>query len=150
MPTNLYGPNDNYDLQTSHVIPALLRKFHEAKVENASVVNVWGSGSPLREFMHVDDMADACLFLMNNYDDKQFVNVASGQELTIKELAELIKEVVDFKGEISWDKTKPDGTPRKRMDTSKLDSRNWRPKISLKDGLKNEYFAKFKKFKSEL
>ncbi len=135
MPTNLYGPNDNYDLKNSHVIPALIRKFHEGKINNRPVVQVWGSGTPLREFLHVDDVASACLFLMNNYSDLQFVNVGSGVELTIRELAMLIKEITGFEGEIEFDTSKPDGTRRKLMDVSKLNSMGWRPIIQLKEGL---------------
>ena len=120
MPTNLYGPNDNYDLEKSHVIPALIRKFHEAKVNNSPSVAVLGSGKPLREFMHVDDLAEACLFLIKKYDSSVFINIGSGVELSIKELAQLIRTVVGFSGQITWDTTKPDGTPRKLMDTSKM------------------------------
>jgi GDP-L-fucose synthase len=143
MPTNLYGPYDNYDLQTSHVLPALLRKFHEGKTGNSDMVTVWGSGAPLREFMHVDDMADACFYLMQHYDEKEFVNVGSGHELSIKDLANLIKDVVGFKGEIAWDSSKPDGTPRKLMDITKLSQRGWQPKISLREGIQMEYEREF-------
>jgi GDP-L-fucose synthase len=139
MPTNLYGPNDNYDLKSSHVIPALLRKFHEAKVSNAPFVEAWGSGTPLREFLHVDDLADACLFLMLNYSEEQFINVGSGEEISIRQLTELISEIVGYTGEIRWDKTKPDGTPRKLMDVGKLKSLGWEYKTSLRDGLKQVY-----------
>jgi GDP-L-fucose synthase len=139
MPTNLYGPNDNYDLKNSHVLPALIRKFSEAKKANAPHVEVWGSGSPLREFLHVDDLADACFFLMMNYDEKQFVNVGVGKDITIKELAETIREISGFQGEIRWDTTKPDGTPRKLMDTSKLTSMGWKPKIRIVDGIRSVY-----------
>jgi GDP-L-fucose synthase len=144
MPTNLYGPNDNYDLANSHVLPALLRKFHEGKINNTPKVQVWGSGTPLREFMHVDDMADACFFIMEQYDEKMFINVGSGEELSIKSLAELIKEIVGYKGEIEWDHSKPDGTPRKLMDSGRLHEMGWKCKISLREGIENEY----KKFKS--
>ena len=143
MPTNLYGPNDNYDLTSSHVVPALLRKFHEGKVNNQKEVQVWGSGTPLREFLHVDDMAAACFFLMMNYSGLQFVNVGSGEELTIKALAELIKEIVGFSGRLSWDHSKPDGTPRKLMDSSKLQGMGWDSKISLSAGLRSEYERQF-------
>jgi GDP-L-fucose synthase len=136
MPTNLYGPNDNYDLNNSHVIPALIRKFHEAKVNNLATVEVWGSGKPLREFMHVDDLADACLLLMLNYDDKEFINVGVGEEISIRELAEQIKRITAFNGEIKWNISKPDGTPRKLMDVSKLYNLNWIPKILLEQGLR--------------
>jgi GDP-L-fucose synthase len=139
MPTNLYGPNDNYDLNTSHVIPALLRKFHEAKITAAPQVVVWGSGKPLREFMHVDDLASACFFLMENYNGLQFVNIGAGQEISIRELALLIKTIVGYPGEIVFDHEKPDGTPRKLLDTEKLDSHGWRTMISLEDGLRRTY-----------
>jgi GDP-L-fucose synthase len=136
MPTNLYGPNDNYDLNNSHVIPALIRKFHEAKLNNSPTVEVWGSGDPLREFLHVDDLAEACLFLMDNYSEQQFLNVGSGEEVTIKKLAQLVGEIVDFDGEIIFDKSKPDGTFRKLMDSSELTNLGWIHKINLKQGLK--------------
>jgi GDP-L-fucose synthase len=139
MPTNLYGPNDNYDLANSHVLPALLRKFHEAKVSDLPEVTVWGSGSPLREFMHVDDMADACFFIMENYQEKQFVNVGSGEELSIKALAELIREIVGFRGSIVWDASKPDGTPRKLMDSERLRQLGWSHQITLREGIAREY-----------
>lgn len=135
MPTNLYGPNDNYDLNNSHVIPALIRKFVEAKKNNLPEVIIWGTGSPLREFLHVDDLADACVHLMNNYSDLQFVNIGSASEVTIKELALLIKEITDYRGGIKFDTSKPDGTPRKLMDNGKLTSMNWQPRISLVVGL---------------
>ena len=139
MPTNLYGPGDNYDLEKSHVIPALLRKFHEAKVSGKSEVVMWGTGSPLREFMHVDDLASACAFLMNNYSGEQFVNIGSGEELSIHDLALMIKEVVGYKGELIKDTSKPDGTPRKLMDSTMLHDLGWRSKISLLEGLKATY-----------
>jgi len=139
MPTNLYGPNDNYDLQNSHVIPALLRKFHEAKVKKRSVVEVWGSGAPLREFLHVDDLAEACYFLILKYSDLQFVNIGFGTDLTIKELAFLIKQVVDFGGDIIWNASKPDGTPRKLMDSSNINRFGWKPSIDLREGLTQVY-----------
>ncbi|KAJ4956277.1 hypothetical protein NE237_013060 [Protea cynaroides] len=139
MPTNLYGPNDNFHPQNSHVLPALIRRFHEAKVSDAKEVVVWGTGSPLREFLHVDDLADAVVFLMNKYSGLGHVNVGSGKEVTIKELAELVKEVVGFQGDLVWDSTKPDGTPRKLMDSSKLANLGWAPKISLRDGLVDSY-----------
>jgi GDP-L-fucose synthase len=135
MPTNLYGPNDNYDLEKSHVMPALIRKFHEAKMNNSPTVEVWGSGKPLREFMHVDDLADACLFLMENYSDLGFVNIGSGEEITIRDLAFLIKNVIGYQGEIELDATKPDGTPRKLMDDSLINQLGWRPIISLSLGI---------------
>ena len=139
MPTNLYGPNDNYDPINSHVIPAMLRKFILAKREDKPFVEMWGSGSPLREFMHVDDLADACLFLMETYNDLEFVNVSSQEELTIKSIAELIKEITNYQGEIRWDTSKPDGTHRKIMDNSRLNNMNWRPNIKLVDGLQMVY-----------
>ncbi len=138
MPTNLYGTGDNYDLQNSHVLPALLRKFHEAK-ESGTNVTLWGTGSPYREFLHADDMADATVFSMLNYSDYGHVNVGSGSELTIKELAETVARIVGFEGEIEWDSTKPDGTPRKLMDSTKLYNMGWRPSISLEEGIKRTY-----------
>ena len=145
MPTNLYGPNDNYDLNNSHVLPALIRKFHEAKVNKSPQVLVWGSGSPLREFLHADDLAQACLFLINNYSDKQFVNIGSGKEITIKDLALLIKKIVGFEGELIFDDTKPDGTPRKLMSVEKLHALGWKHKIELEDGIKEVYENEFLK-----
>jgi GDP-L-fucose synthase len=139
MPTNLYGPNDNYDLNNSHVLPALLRKFHHAKANNQTEVEIWGTGSPLREFLHVDDLADACLFLMENFNEKGFVNVGYGEDISIKDLAYLIKEVVGFEGELVFDESKPDGTPRKLMDNSKINNMGWSPKISLKKGVSMVY-----------
>lgn len=139
MPTNLYGKGDNYNLQTSHVIPALLRKFHEAKTQQHDTVEIWGSGTPLREFMYVDDLADACYFLMQEYNDKLFVNVGTGQEVTIRDLALLIKEVVGYEVDIVFDATKPDGTPRKLMDCTRLHSLGWHHSTSLKDGLVSAY-----------
>ena len=136
MPTNLYGPNDNYDPVNSHVIPAMLRKFILANRNNTLSVEMWGSGSPLREFMHVDDVADACLFLMNTYDNLEFINISSQEELSIKKIAELIKDVTSYSGLINWDTSKPDGTPRKIMDNSKLRLMGWSPKIKLNEGLK--------------
>jgi GDP-L-fucose synthase len=139
MPTNLYGPNDNYDLNNSHVLPALMRKFHTAKINKSHFVEVWGTGSPLREFLHVDDLADACLHLMKNYNEEIFVNVGCGSDISIKDLAHLVKEIIGFEGDLIFDTTKPDGTPRKLMDISKLRSFGWSPKISLKDGIKSVY-----------
>ena len=143
MPTNLYGPNDNYDLKNSHVLPALLRKFHDAKVNDDPEVTVWGSGTPRREFLHADDMADACVFLMENYNDEGLINIGVGEDLSIKELAELIKEITGYKGNIVFDSSKPDGTPRKLMDVSKISSHGWRASIGLKDGIKTVYNEKF-------
>ena len=142
MPTNIYGPGDNYDLEKSHVIPALLRKFHEAKVSDKPEVVMWGTGSPLREFMHVDDLASACTFLMNNYSEEQFVNIGSGEEVSIYDLALMIKEVVGYTGELVKDTSKPDGTPRKLMDSSMLHNLGWRSQISLLDGLRATYSEK--------
>ena len=139
MPTNLYGPGDNYDLETSHVLAALLRKFTEAKMQGKPSVEVWGSGKPLREFLHVDDLADACLFLMYHYNDSEIINVGSGQEVTIIELAALIKEIVGFQGEIVYDSSKPDGTPRKLLDSSKLAALGWQASYKIEQGLKMVY-----------
>ena len=139
MPTNLYGLNDNYDLQNSHVLPALIRKFHTAKITNASSVTLWGTGSPKREFLYVDDLANACLHLMEHYNEKQFLNIGTGEDMTIRELAELIKNIVDYNGEITWDTTKPDGTPRKLMDVSKAHSLGWKHEVSLEEGIKKTY-----------
>ncbi len=139
MPTNLYGPGDNFDLQNSHVLPALLRKAHEAKVNESSELVIWGSGMPLREFLHVDDMASACLFIMQKSGYNDMLNVGSGQEVTIKQLAELVCEVVGFDGNIAFDASKPDGTPRKLVDTTKLNQLGWKADISLKAGLKSTY-----------
>jgi GDP-L-fucose synthase len=139
MPTNLYGPNDNYDLNNSHVLPALIRKFHTAKVNKSQEVEIWGTGKPLREFLHVDDLAEACLFLMLNYNDKQFVNVGSGKEISIKELALLVKKIVGYEGALTFNTSKPDGTPRKLMDVSKLAKAGWSYKIELEDGIKSVY-----------
>ena len=139
MPTNLYGPYDNYDLKGSHVLPAMIRKFHEAKVQNASSVELWGTGSPLREFLYVDDMADACVFLLENYDGEQHVNIGTGKELTIKELAELVKKTVGFEGEIVWNSAMPDGTPRKLTDVTKLHELGWTHKVELEEGVQLAY-----------
>jgi GDP-L-fucose synthase len=139
MPTNLYGPNDNYDLNNSHVLPALLRKFHEAKQAGREEVVVWGSGSPKREFLHADDLADACLYLMENYSDAGLINIGTGEDLSIKELAEMIARITDFKGKIVWDSSKPDGTPRKLMDVGKLHRQGWHHKIELEEGIRQVY-----------
>lgn len=149
MPTNLYGPGDNFDLQHSHVLPALMRKFHEAKVEGASHVVVWGTGTPRREFMHVDDLADACLYLMKHYDDEGLINVGWGNDISIAELAKLLATAVGFEGELQWDTSKPDGTPRKLLDTSRLRSLGWSPKIGLADGVASTY-AWFQKNAAQL
>ena len=139
MPTNLYGPNDNFDLETSHVLAALLRKAHEAKRSGARELVVWGTGTPRREFLHVDDCASACLFLLEKYDSPQIINVGCGEDISIRELAEMICDVVGFKGELAWDKTKPDGTPRKLLDVSKLRALGWKPTIPLRDGIARTY-----------
>jgi GDP-L-fucose synthase len=139
MPTNLYGPNDNYDLNNSHVLPALIRKFHEAKINNQAEVIMWGTGSPFREFLHADDLADSLYFLMQNYDGEEFVNCGSGEEISIKDLALLIKDIVGFEGNIIHDTTKPDGTPRKLTDVSKLHNLGWKHQINLKDGIQAVY-----------
>lgn len=139
MPSNLYGPNENFDLETSHVLAALLRKAHEAKTKRARELVVWGSGAPRREFLHVDDCASACLFLLQKYDSPEIINVGSGKEVTIRELAELICDVVGFEGDLAWDKTKPDGTPRKLLDVSKLRSLGWKSSIPLREGIAQTY-----------
>ncbi len=143
MPTNLYGPNDNYDLKNSHVLPALLRKFHEAKQTGAKEVMVWGSGKPRREFLHADDMADACLFLMENYNEEGIMNIGVGKDLSIAELAETIKHITGFTGTIRWDSSKPDGTPQKLLDVSKLTELGWRPKIDFIQGVRSVYQQTF-------
>jgi GDP-L-fucose synthase len=139
MPTNLYGPNDNFDPETSHVLPALIRRFHEAKENNQKEVVIWGTGKPKREFLYVDDLADACIFLMNNYQDNEIVNIGTGEDLSIKELAEKIKKITGFQGEITHDTAKPDGTPRKLLDVSKLHSLGWKHKIDLEEGVEKTY-----------
>ena len=139
MPTNLYGPGDNYDLEKSHVIPALIRKIHTGKKNNEPFVEIWGSGTPLREFLHVDDLADACFYLMHNYDDRLFVNVGTGEDISIRDLAELIKKVVGYEGQFKFNADKPDGTPRKLMDVSILREREWTPSVSLEQGLTGVY-----------
>jgi GDP-L-fucose synthase len=139
MPTNLYGPNDNYDLQNSHVLPAMIRKFHEAKERGDASMELWGSGAPMREFLYADDLAEACMFLMENYSDPELVNIGTGEDVTIKALAETVKNIVGFTGEIRWDVTKPDGTPRKLMDVSKLHQLGWKHQIELADGIRLAY-----------
>jgi GDP-L-fucose synthase len=139
MPTNLYGPNDNYDLNNSHVLPAMIRKFHEAKEENKPFVELWGTGSPLREFLHADDLADACYFLMQNYNEPDFLNIGVGDDVTIKNLAEMIRNVTGYEGQIHWNTEKPDGTPRKLMDVGKLHELGWKHHIELADGIKLTY-----------
>lgn len=139
MPTNLYGPNDNYDLKSSHVLPALIRKFHEAKVNNSDKVEIWGTGNPMREFLYVDDLADACVHLMNEYNDGEIVNIGTGKDITIKQLAETIKEIVGFQGDIYFNSDMPDGTPRKLLDVSKLKNLGWQYKTELKEGIELAY-----------
>lgn len=145
MPTNLYGPNDNYDLNNSHVLPALLRKFHDAKERGEKEVMVWGTGTPRREFLHADDLADACFFLMRHYNEYGFVNIGVGEDISIAELANLIKEIVEFEGVIVFDKSKPDGTPRKLLDISKLYAMGWKASVSLKKGIEDVYHNYFLK-----
>jgi len=150
MPTNLYGPNDNYDLQNSHVLPALIRRFHEAKVAEAPAVTCWGTGAPLREFLYVDDLARACVFLMENYSEEQFINIGSGSDLSVRELAETVKHIVGFAGEIVWDTSKPDGTPRKLMDSSRLLALGWKPQVDLRTGIRLAYEDFLKRFGGRL
>jgi len=146
MPTNLYGPNDNYDLKTSHVLPAFIRKFHEAKTSGAGSVTCWGSGKPLREFLYADDLASACVFLMQHYSDEQFINVGYGSDISIRDLAERAGRIVDYEGGIEWDATKPDGTPRKLMDSSRMFALGWKPRIDLEAGIRLAYDDFLKRF----
>jgi GDP-L-fucose synthase len=139
MPTNLYGSGDNFDLNNAHVLPALIRKFHEAKLHNRPTVEIWGTGTPRREFLHVDDLADACLFLMQHYDSDQLINVGWGDDVIIKQLAEIVAKVVDYRGALTFDSSKPDGTPRKLLDTTKLTSLGWKPSIELEQGIRDTY-----------
>ena len=139
MPTNLYGPNDNYDLNNSHVLPALLRKFHTAKQEDNGEVEIWGTGSPKREFLHVEDLAAACFFLLQHYNDKELVNIGCGEDISIKDLALMIKKVVDFEGELTFDTSRPDGTPRKLLSVDKLHNLGWKHQIELEEGIKSVY-----------
>lgn len=139
MPTNLYGSNDNYDLKNSHVLPAMIRKFHEAKTNGDSFVEIWGTGKPMREFLYVDDLADACFYLMLNYNEKELVNIGTGKDITIKELAETVKEIIGFKGDLKFNTDMPDGTPRKLLDVSKLNATGWKYKIELKEGIQKAY-----------
>jgi GDP-L-fucose synthase len=139
MPTNMYGPGDNYDLENSHVLPAMIRKFHDAKSQGQASVTLWGTGSPMREFLHSDDLGRACLYLLENYDDEVAINVGTGKDITIKELAELIKDVVGFDGNIEWDSSKPDGTPRKLLDVSRIKSLGWEPMFTLKQGIESTF-----------
>ena len=146
MPTNLYGPNDNYDLENSHVLPAFIRKFHEAKVTGSSTVTCWGTGTPLREFLYADDLARACIFLLEKYSEEQFINVGSGAELSVGALANTVKAIVGFQGDIVWDHSKPDGTPRKRLDSSRLFALGWRPQLDLETGIWLAYQDFLKRF----
>ena len=139
MPTNLYGPNDNFDLETSHVLPALIKKFHESKAKDRKEVEIWGTGKPRREFLHVDDLSDACVYLMKHYDESDFINIGTGKDSSIRELAEIVAKVVGFEGNLRFDTSKPDGTPQKLLDVSRLKSLGWSPRISLKDGIKQTY-----------
>jgi GDP-L-fucose synthase len=139
MPTNMYGPGDNFDLENSHVLPALIRKFHDAKATGKASVTLWGTGSPMREFLHADDFGRACVYLLENYNDEVAINVGVGEDITIKKLAELIKGIVGFQGDIIWDNTKPDGTPRKLLDVSRITALGWKPEISLEDGIRSTY-----------
>lgn len=139
MPTNLYGPNDNFDLETSHVFPALIRKFHEAKMNNSPEVTVWGTGSPKREFLHADDLATACVYLMKTYNDPSIVNIGTGEDISIKEFSEMVKEVVGYTGEVVWDTSKPDGTPRKLLDVTKIYNLGWRSRTTLRKGIESTY-----------
>lgn len=148
MPTNLYGPNDNYDLNNSHVLPAMIRKFHEAKTEGKPFVELWGTGSPRREFLHADDLADACYFLMQHYDEPELINIGVGEDVTIKALAELIQDVVGYEGQIHWNTDKPDGTPRKLMDVGKLHGLGWKHSIDIEDGIRATYQDFLKKIES--
>lgn len=151
MPTNIYGPNDNFDLKTSHVLSALLRKINEAKINNKPYIEIWGTGVPRREFLYVDDLADACVFLMNNYDKNELINIGVGRDITIQELAELIIEIVGYKGEIKFDTSKPDGTPQKLLDTSKLNKLGWSAKTGLREGIEksNQWFRNNFNFKND-
>jgi GDP-L-fucose synthase len=146
MPTNMYGPNDNYDLKTSHVLPALIRKFHEAKTAGAATVTCWGSGKPLREFLYADDLASACVFLMRHYSEDEFINVGHGSDISIHDLAETVRRIIGFKGEIVWDTSKPDGTPRKLMDSSRLFALGWKPTVDLETGIRLAYEDFLKRF----
>jgi GDP-L-fucose synthase len=146
MPTNLYGPNDNYDLKTSHVLPALIRKFHEAKTSGAASVTCWGTGKPLREFLYADDLASACVFLMHRYSEEQFINVGYGRDISVRDLAEVVRRIVGYEGAIEWDTSKPDGTPRKLMDSSRLFALGWKPRIDLETGIRLAYEDFLKRF----
>ncbi len=149
MPTNMYGPNDTYDLENSHVLPALIRKFHEGKVSGAPSVTCWGTGKPMREFLYADDLARACVFLMENYSQEEFVNVGYGSDVTIRDLAERVRRIVGFKGEIVWDASRPDGTPRKLMDSSRLFALGWKPEVDLETGIRLVYADFLKRFAAQ-
>lgn len=149
MPTNLYGPNDNYDLQNSHVLPAMIRKFHEAKLQNGKEVVIWGTGKPMREFLYVDDLAEACFFLMENYNDPGAINVGTGHDITIEDLAHLVKRVVGFEGALVFDTSKPDGTPKKQLDVSKINGLGWKATIDLEDGIRKAYASFLNQAKKE-
>jgi GDP-L-fucose synthase len=150
MPTNMYGPNDNYDSENSHVLPALIRRFHEARLAQAPSVTCWGTGAPRREFLYADDLAKACIFLMQNYSEEQFINVGYGSDITIKELAEMVRRIVGYNGDINWDTTKPDGTPRKLMDSSRLLAMGWKPQVDLETGVRLAYEDFLKRFSPAL
>ena len=150
MPTNLYGPNDNYDPENSHVLPALIRRFHEARLAQAPSVTCWGTDAPRREFLYADDLAKACIFLMQNYSEEQFINVGYGSDITIKELAEMVRRIVSYNGDINWDTTKPDGTPRKLMDSSRLLAMGWKPQVDLETGVRLAYEDFLKRFSPAL
>ena len=139
MPTNLYGPGDNFDLNTSHVLPALIRKFHEAKVDRGPAVTLWGTGTPRREFLHVDDLASAAVFLLQNYNEAEIVNVGTGEDIPIRDLAEIVSRIVDYRGQIALDTSKPDGTPRKLLDVTRLHALGWKHKIALEQGIRDTY-----------
>jgi GDP-L-fucose synthase len=139
MPTNLYGPNDNFDLENAHVLPAMIRRFHEAKERGAGAVTLWGTGTPRREFLHVDDMADACVFVMQEYEEPELLNIGWGRDIAIRELAELVARVVGYEGELEWDTSRPDGTPRKLLDTTRINALGWQPRIGLEDGIRQTY-----------
>lgn len=139
MPTNMYGPGDNFDLENSHVLPALIRKFHDAKIAGSDSVTLWGSGLPKREFLHADDLGRACVFLLENYDEEVAINVGVGEDISVSDLANRIKQIIGFEGEIAWDKTKPDGTPRKLLDVSRISALGWKPEITLIDGIQSTY-----------
>ena len=141
MPTNMYGPGDNFDLENSHVLPALIRKFHDAKTQGCDSVTLWGTGSPMREFLHSDDLGRACIYLLEHYDDEVAINVGVGEDISIKELAQILKGVIEFEGEIHWDRSKPDGTLRKLLDISRIKALGWRAQIGLEEGIRQTYHS---------